>query len=128
MSELEKTAPNEIYLIVGDTDKDCNFNELAEVTWADKPIYEETAIKYVKSSQLTIPKSIADKLDDIFIGFVRERHSCNIWTLLYRAAEMDYEIGDELEVLLPDENQVNIAIAYLAGKALGVDLVKVVEG
>ena len=50
MSELEKTAPNEIYLIVGDTDKDCNFNELAEVTWADKPIYEETAIKYVKSS------------------------------------------------------------------------------
>ena len=38
MSELEKTAPNEIYLIVGDTDKDCNFNELAEVTWADKPV------------------------------------------------------------------------------------------
>ena len=28
MSELEKTAPNEIYLIVGDADKDCNFNEL----------------------------------------------------------------------------------------------------
>ena len=43
MSELEKTAPNEIYLIVGDADKDCNFNELAEVTWADKPVYEETA-------------------------------------------------------------------------------------
>ncbi|WP_038603614.1 hypothetical protein [Lactococcus lactis] len=63
MSELEKTAPNEIYLIVGDADKDCNFNELAEVTWADKPIYEETAIKYVKSSQLTIPKSIAEKID-----------------------------------------------------------------
>ncbi|WP_332372538.1 hypothetical protein [Lactococcus cremoris] len=77
---------------------------------------------------LTIPKSIADKLDDIFNGFVRERYSCNIWTLLYRAAEMNYEIGDELEALLPDENQVNIAIAYLAGKALGFDLVKVVEG
>ena len=41
---------------------------------------------------------------------------------------MNYEIGDELEVLLPDENQVNIGIAYLAGKAIGVDLVKVVEG
>ena len=77
--------------------------------------------------QLTIPKSIADKLDDIFNEFVRERDSCNIWTLLYRAAEMNYEIGDELEVLLPDENQVNIAIAYLTGKALRVDLVKVVE-
>ena len=64
MSELEKTAPNEIYLIVGDTDKDCNFNELSEVTWADEPIYEETAIKYVKASQLTIPKSIADELEE----------------------------------------------------------------
>ncbi len=41
---------------------------------------------------------------------------------------MDYEIGEQLEYLLPDENQVNIGIVYLAGKALGVDLVKVVEG
>lgn len=90
---------------------------------------EEDVVKYFNNKpSLTIPKSIADKLDDIFNGFVRERDSRNIWTLLYRAAEMDYEIGDELEVLLPDENQVNIAIAYLAGKALGVDLVKVVEG
>ena len=128
MSELEKTAPNEIYLIVGDIDKDCNFNELAEVTWADEPVYEETAIKYVKSSQLTIPKSIADELDDIFNEFVRIKNSRSIWGLLWRAEEIDYEIGEQLEALLPDENQVNIAIAYLAGKALGVDLVKVVEG
>ena len=115
-------------MIVGDTDKDCNFNELAEVTWADKPIYEETAIKYVKSSQLTIPKSIADKLDDIFNGFVREQDSRSIWELLWRADEVDLKIGEQLDELLPDENQVNIGIAYLAGKALGVDLVKVVEG
>lgn len=51
--ELEKTAPNEIYLIAGDTDTDCKFNELSEVTWADSPIYEETAIKYIKSPQLS---------------------------------------------------------------------------
>ncbi|WP_461217420.1 hypothetical protein [Lactococcus cremoris] len=76
---------------------------------------------------LTIPQSIADKLDDIFNGFVRERDSRNVWTLLYRAEEMDYEIGYQLEALLPDENQINIAIAYLVGKALGVDLVKVVD-
>ena len=75
--------------------------------------------------QLTIPKSIADKLDDIFNEFVRERDSRSIWELLWRAEEIDYEIGYQLEALLPDENQVNIAIAYLAGKALGVDLVKV---
>lgn len=128
MSELEKSAPNEIYLIVGDTDKDCNFNELSEVTWADMPIYEETAIKYVKASQLTIPKSVADELDGVFNGFVKEQESCDIWTLLYRAEEVDFEIGVRLEKLLPGENQVNIAVAYLAGKALGVDLVKVVVG
>ena len=77
--------------------------------------------------QITISKSVADKLDDIFNGFVRERDSRSIWELLWRADEVDLEIGEQLEVLLPDENQVNIAIAYLTGKALRVDLVKVVE-
>ena len=48
--KLEKIAPNEIYLIVGDTDKDCNFNELAEVTWADKPI--GSVAKFSKKSIL----------------------------------------------------------------------------
>ena len=75
--------------------------------------------------QLTIPKSIADKLDDIFNGFVRERDSRSVWELLWRADEVDLKIGEQLDELLPDENQVNIGIAYLAGKALGVDLVKV---
>ena len=75
--------------------------------------------------QLTIPKSIADKLDDIFNGFVREQDSRSIWELLWRADEVDLKIGEQLDELLPDENQVNIGIAYLAGKALGVDLVKV---
>ena len=74
--------------------------------------------------QLTIPKSIADKLDDIFNEFVRERDSRSIWELLWRADEVDLKIGEQLDELLPDENQVNIGIAYLAGKALGVDLVK----
>ena len=77
--------------------------------------------------QLTIPKSIADKLDDIFNGFVRERDSRSIWGLLWRADEVDLKIGEQLEELLPDENQVNIGIAYLAGKALGIYLVKVEE-
>ena len=77
--------------------------------------------------QLTIPKSIADKLDDIFNGFVGEQDSRSIWELLWRADEVDLKIGEQLDELLPDENQVNIGIAYLAGKALGVDLVKVVD-
>ena len=77
--------------------------------------------------QLTIPKSISDKLDDIFNEFVRERDSRSIWELLWRAEEIDFEIGEQLEELLPDENQVNIAITYITCKAIGVDLVKVVE-
>ncbi|MDT2526398.1 hypothetical protein [Lactococcus petauri] len=78
--------------------------------------------------QLTIPKSIADELDNIFNEFVSIKNSRSIWGLLWRAEEIDDETGMRLEWLLPDENQVNIGIAYLAGKALGVDLVKVVEG
>ena len=77
--------------------------------------------------QLTISKSVADKLDDIFNEFVREQDSRSIWELLWRADEVDLKIGEQLDELLPDENQVNIGIAYLAGKALGVDLVKVVD-
>ena len=76
---------------------------------------------------LTISKSVADKLDDIFNGFVRERDSRSIWELLWRADEVDLKIGEQLDELLPDENQVNIGIAYIAGRALGVDLVKVVD-
>ena len=82
----------------------------------------------IKRTQLTIPKSVADELDNIFNEFVSIKNSRSIWHLLWRAEEIEDEIGMQLEKLLPDENQVNIAIAYLAGKALGVDLVKVVEG
>lgn len=115
MSELEKTAPNEIYLIVGDTDKDCNFNELVEVTWAGEPIYEETAIKYVKSSQLTIPKSIADELDKVEMNWNTLKDEAQGWPT------------DDLIMWLDDGNNP-LMFAYLAGKAIGVDLVKVGEG
>ncbi|WP_332372404.1 hypothetical protein [Lactococcus cremoris] len=121
MSELEKTAPNEIYLIVGDTDTDFNFNELEEVTWADKPIYEETAIKYVKSSQLTIPKSIADELDKV-----------TFHNPIAQLSNKDCDLTDVNDTVkrYAWNNKENgyICVAYLTGKALGVDLVKVGEG
>ena len=120
MSELEKIAPNEIYLIVGDTGTGYNFNELVEVTWADEPIYEETAIKYVKSSQLTISKSIAEMIDkEIMADAVTKFamfHECfeRLW------------LSDELQMYCAKKENYALASAYLAGKALGVDLVKVV--
>ena len=120
MSELEKTAPNEIYLIVGDTDKDCNFNELAEVTWADKPIYEETAIKYVKSSQLTIPKSIADEIDKF-----AHTNWAN-WQFYFYSDEMSKELIDWFDNGDSEFTNSKIAMVYL--NPLTRDLVKVGEG
>ena len=106
-------------ILVHNNEHELRFHEL----WDEdaQPYYFEP------KPQLTIPKSIADELDDIFNQFVSEQDNRSIWGLLWRAGEIDYEIGEQLEYLLPDENQVNIGIAYLAGKALGVDLVKVVE-
>lgn len=119
MSKLEKTAPNEIYLIVGDADKDCNFNDLAEVTWADEPIYEETAIKYVKTSQLTIPKIIAEELEEF------AHTNWNNWEFYFYSDEMSKELidwfgNDDLE-----RTNSKVAMAYL--NPLTRDLVEVVE-
>lgn len=104
-----------------------NNKRISEIV--DEEMIKQDANRYRDMRKiLTIPKSIADELDNIFNEFVRGRNSRSIWNLLWRAEEIDDETGMQLRKLLSDENQVNIGIAYLAGKALGVDLVKVVEG
>ena len=95
----------------------------------DEEMIKQDANKYRDMRKiLTIPKDIADELDNIFNEFVSIKNSRSIWHLLWRAEEIDEDLRMQLVKILPDENQVNIAVAYLAGKALGVDLVKVVEG
>ena len=92
-----------------------------------KPLYKQIAeIKGIASTarygydiqpQLTIPKSIADKLDKfIEIDFEDVGHE-------------DWWIQENglIEWFSKTPN-CYIKDAYLAGKALGVDLVKVVEG
>ena len=74
----------------------------------------------INQPQLTIPKSIAEILgkydeynptaDKLIIMAYRDYQEFHDWII------KDWVKND------------NIAIAYLAGKALGVDLVKVVEG
>lgn len=78
-----------------------------------KPLYADNP----NQPQLTIPKSIADALDVGDLMFLAWTH------------------GNDLLGKLSDEERNAecrrrnaIAKAYLAGKALGVDLVKVVEG
>ncbi len=68
---------------------------------------------------LTIPKSIADELDNIFYGL--------------DATDLDYVLDETRPngVIAFNDYYLknkNIIALYLASRALGVDLVKVVEG
>ncbi|MBU7542927.1 hypothetical protein KGP38_10020 [Lactococcus lactis] len=90
---------------------------------------EEDVIKYFNNKpQLTIPKSIADEFDQIYED--TEEYQTNVAQMFssmqhYFVLESYPEILHWLE---DDVKNTNVVLAYLAGKALGVDLVKVVEG
>ena len=74
----------------------------------------------IKRTQLTIPKSIADIID----GYSKyDLTADKLIIMAYR----DYQEFHDCIIKDWVKND-NIAIAYLAGKAIGVDLVKVVEG
>lgn len=78
--------------------------------------------------QLTIPKSIADEFDQIYED--TEEYQTNVAQMFssmqpYFVLESYPEILHWLE---DDVKNTNVVLAYLAGKALGVDLVKVGEG
>ena len=79
-------------------------------------------------AQLTIPQSIADEFDQIYED--TEEYQKNVAQMFssmqpYFVLESYPEILHWLE---DDVKNTNVVLAYLAGKALGVDLVKVVEG
>ncbi|MDG6154930.1 hypothetical protein NF716_00945 [Lactococcus formosensis] len=126
MSKTQETAPEEIFLIVGPTEE-TDFKELSDVTWADKPIYEETAIKYVKQPKLSIPKKIAELLD---IGYACEGdeerdHSWLIHNMDdFTSPESYCKFYSWLE---DSKDNYSLAITYLASKALGVELVSIEE-
>ena len=90
---------------------------------------EEDVIKYFSNKpQPTIPKSIADEFDQIYED--TEEYQTNVAQMFtsmqhYFVLESYPEILHWLE---GDVKNTNVVLAYLAGKALGVDLVKVVEG
>ncbi|MDG4970025.1 hypothetical protein [Lactococcus lactis] len=80
-------------------------------------------IKYFNNKpQLTIPKIIADELD----GFNPNEGETKIAVLIEGYNECF--ISDELMQFCLVDNNLNLCVLYLAGKALGVDLVRVVEG
>lgn len=78
--------------------------------------------------QLTIPKNIADWLDKAFEE--HQEHVDMVSTMLTVHIIRHASEQDKISDWFMEDKKVrlNLALAYLAGKALGVDLVKVVEG
>ena len=93
------------------------------------PLYTDEQIQDYLSNQpsLTIPKSIADILDNIFNSFTELQNNAN--SLMIQTIYTHYEPETTFyKWFNKEDNSYNISIIYLAGKALGVDLVKVGEG
>ena len=89
---------------------------------------EEDVIKYFNNKpSFTIQKSIADILDNVFNSFTELQNNAN--SLMIQTIYTHYEPETTFyKWFNKEDNSYNISIIYLAGKALGVDLVKVGEG
>ena len=126
MSELEK-AKQEVEQVCFAYDKAGDTGDIKD--WKDFYDLENKLIDKVKIAnqlQLTIPKSIADELEKYDFELTSKG-------LMYRnmggtLVEFSRVIYDEIPQLIVQTIAGNyrIVFAYLAGKALGVDLVKVV--
>ena len=90
---------------------------------------EEDVNKYFNNKpQLTIPKSIADWLDKAFEEYSEEGRMVSTILTMQIIRNVSKRKDIEEWFMRYDIESLNLALAYLAGKALGVDLVKVVEG
>ena len=118
MSELEKTAQQ----IAAEA---LNFKSKAYYTIEQQnetiAANRKAFMKILSISSLTIPKSIADALDKV-----------PFHNPIAQLSNKDCDLTDFNDTVkrYAWNNKENgyICVAYLAGKALGVDLVKVVEG
>ncbi|WP_349652116.1 hypothetical protein [Lactococcus lactis] len=85
-------------------------------------------VKIANQPQLTIPKSIADGLDEEFSDGYKNLIDIFQNGFFISEGVEDWYYGEERETVIVDPNKSTLIVAYLLGKALGVDLVKVVEG
>ncbi|KZK36747.1 Phage protein [Lactococcus cremoris] len=119
MSELEK-ARQEVEQVCFAYDKAGITGEIKD--WKEYYELENSLIKKVELAnqpQLTIPKSVADELDSVFAGI----DATDIGYVLDQTGPYGSRAFNDYYF-----KNKNIVALYLAGKALGVDLVKVVEG
>lgn len=93
-------------------------NTLSEVDIANKWRLRALNVeKLLNNPSLTIPKSIADELDGVFVGI----DATDIGYVLDQTGPYGSRAFNDYYF-----KNKNIIALYLAGKALGVDLVKVV--
>lgn len=122
------------YLIHGTafSSKEAAFKALVsnhdQESWFQK-IWDEDAQPYYfePQPQLTIPERVADWLDKAFEEYSGEGRMAS--TILTMHIIRNISKSKDIEEWFTNYNieRLNLALAYLAGKALGVDLVKVVE-
>ncbi|OSP87364.1 hypothetical protein B9W73_03575 [Lactococcus lactis] len=135
LDELLKVAVEAMDDAAVDIGMEANQEWHAKITLESALIH--IAEKVAKRPQLTIPKSIADELDEIpneAKRYVRES-GFDDYSILDDFVELQelYEADEDetfprftgLKEFVKDN--LNLCTLYLAGKALGVDLVKVVE-
>ena len=129
MSELDEIFPvARIKVFTGEYKLYTDMSELdKEIKEVD--VYSKEQVLKLLKPQLTIPKSIADEVDDngldsyvIYISLPKDSYLIPEWEPLV-------DLSDKfIKWCETTEKWWAILDAYLAGKALGVDLVKVVEG
>lgn len=121
MKYLEHSAPDEIYLITGDVDSDCNFEELKEVTWADEAINVGKDIKYVKVPKIKIPREIVEAL--YFIDGGEFETDAQKFIELYN----ENALSEILTAYCSNINNFNLCILFLVNWELNTHLFEVEE-
>ncbi len=119
LDELLKVAVEAMDNAAVDIGMEANQEWHAKITLESALIH--IAENIANQPQLTIPKSVAEKIDK----FIKVLHFPNEFESIKFLSSMDLN-GDRTPQWLKDNPM--LVFAYLAGKALGVDLVKVVEG
>lgn len=123
MSELDEIFPAaRIKVFTGEyklyTDMSEFDKEIEEVD-----VYSKEQVLKLLEPQLTIPKSIADELD----GYFKYIHPFEA-ILKDNSVRINDVVKENRDYLAFLHSNIELCIIYLAGKALGVDLVKVGEG
>ena len=104
-----------------------NNKRISEIV--DEEMIKQDANRYRDMRKiLTIPKSVADWLDKAFEEYSEEGRMVSTILTMQIIRNVSKRKDIEEWFMHYSIDRLNLALAYLAGKALGVDLVKVGEG